>query len=304
MSGSKLVHVAVGVVFRADGAVLFGQRVPGKPYAGWWEFPGGKLEAGESVEQALVRELREELGIEVQASLPWVVRDHIYPHAAVRLHFCRVTRFAGDAQSREGQQFVWQQPHAITVGPMLPAALPVIEWLRLPTRIIRLTPSGNSVAGLPAAGNGAQQQPVMLLADCGCLGLAESEHWIEELRGRLGARISPDAGPKPELLFSAAEADDHWHARMAPLVDGWLASREQAPMSGRRTVYRRAGLWCRDAAEVEAAAVRDLDFVVVTDTSPDTLGALAVQTRLPLFAAVDPRLPTAALLHGVLLADS
>ena len=130
-----LLHVAVGVVFRSDGAVLFGQRLAGKPYAGWWEFPGGKIESGESVEQALARELNEELGLDVQRSVPWVVRDYLYPHAHVRLHFQRVTHWLGAPSSREGQAFVWQSPQAITVSPILPAALTVIEWLRLPMRV-------------------------------------------------------------------------------------------------------------------------------------------------------------------------
>ena len=131
----NIVEVAVGVVFRGDAEVLFGQRLAGKPYAGWWEFPGGKLEAGESVEQALARELHEELGLTVIESVPWVVREFVYPHAHVRLHFQRVTRYDGIPQSREGQQLLWQSVSELTVDPILPAALPVIEWLRLPRKI-------------------------------------------------------------------------------------------------------------------------------------------------------------------------
>jgi len=104
-----ITEVAVGVVFRDDGAVLIGQRLQGKPYAGWWEFPGGKFEPGEDAAQALVRELDEELGIEVLASGPWVVREHVYQHAHVRLHFRRVVGWRGTVRSREGQAFVWQQ---------------------------------------------------------------------------------------------------------------------------------------------------------------------------------------------------
>jgi 8-oxo-dGTP diphosphatase len=127
-----ITEVAVGVVFRDDGAVLIGQRLEGKPYAGWWEFPGGKFEAGEDAAQALVRELDEELGIEVLESHPWVVREHVYEHAHVRLHFRRVVRWRGAVRSREGQAFVWQQPSAIEVAPLLPAAIAPIGWLGLP----------------------------------------------------------------------------------------------------------------------------------------------------------------------------
>lgn len=130
-----MLEVAVGVLVRADGAVLFGQRRAGKPYAGWWEFPGGKLEPGERVEQALARELREELGIEVRRSLPWVLREHVYPHAHVRLSFRRVVEWEGTPRAREGQALAWRRPDAVDLAPLLPAAIPVLGWLRLPTRL-------------------------------------------------------------------------------------------------------------------------------------------------------------------------
>lgn len=129
----KKTDVAVGIVFRADGQVLIGQRLAGKPYAGWWEFPGGKFEAGESAAQALARELDEELGVQVLESQPWVVREHVYEHAHVRLHFRRVVRWRGTVTSREGQAFVWRPPGAIDVAPLLPAAIAPIRWLGLPT---------------------------------------------------------------------------------------------------------------------------------------------------------------------------
>lgn len=129
-----VTEVAVGVVFRADGAVLIGQRLAGKPYAGWWEFPGGKFEAGEDAAQALARELDEELGIRVLQSRAWVVREHVYAHAHVRLHFRRVVQWNGQVRSREGQAFAWRAPDAIDVAPLLPAAIAPIAWLGLPPR--------------------------------------------------------------------------------------------------------------------------------------------------------------------------
>jgi 8-oxo-dGTP diphosphatase len=130
----KLTEVAVGVLIRADGAVLYGQRPAGKPYAGWWEFPGGKLEAGESVEQALRRELFEELGIDVTHSVPWVVRTFLYPHAHVRLHFQKVLQWNGEPSSKEMQSLRWllADESLDVVSPMLPAAIPVIGWLKQP----------------------------------------------------------------------------------------------------------------------------------------------------------------------------
>ncbi len=124
-----LTEVAVGLVFDRDGRVLLGQRPAGKPYAGWWEFPGGKLEAGESVAAALARELHEELGIEVRSSQPWIVREHSYPHARVRLHFRLVFDWTGEPVAREGQAFGWTRPDAIDRKPLLPATEPILSML-------------------------------------------------------------------------------------------------------------------------------------------------------------------------------
>lgn len=121
-------EVAVGILLRADGAMLLSTRPPGKVYAGYWEFPGGKLEAGETVEQALRRELMEELGITIGAAEVWKVTEHDYPHALVRLHWCKVWQWSGDFDMREGQTMAWQH-WPLTVRPVLPGALPVLQWL-------------------------------------------------------------------------------------------------------------------------------------------------------------------------------
>jgi 8-oxo-dGTP diphosphatase len=128
-----LMDVAVGIVHRGS-KVLLAQRPPGKPYAGWWEFPGGKLEPGETVGQALVRELNEELGLRIASTTAWVVRTHSYPHAHVRLHFRRIWDFQGEPSSREGQAFAWLEPGQVDVAPLLPATVPLLRWLTLPSR--------------------------------------------------------------------------------------------------------------------------------------------------------------------------
>jgi len=122
-----VVEVAVGVLVRADGAFLLTSRPQGKVYAGYWEFPGGKLEAGESVEQALKRELHEELGIEIGAAVPWKVEMVDYPHALVRLNFCKVFDWSGSLQMREEQSFSWEQL-PVAVQPVLPGTVPVLDW--------------------------------------------------------------------------------------------------------------------------------------------------------------------------------
>ena len=123
----KVVDVAVGVLLRADGDFLLTSRPPGKVYAGYWEFPGGKLEPGETVEQALRRELQEEIGLTIAAVLPWKIEMVDYPHALVRLNFCKVFEWTGELQMHEGQSFAWQTL-PVTVGPVLPGTVPVLAW--------------------------------------------------------------------------------------------------------------------------------------------------------------------------------
>ena len=122
------VDVAVGVLFDRSGRFLLTSRPPGKVYAGHWEFPGGKLEAGESVEAALRRELHEELGITIGAVRPWKVELIDYPHDRVRLHFCKVFEWSGAFEMRERQQMSWQRL-PVDVAPVLPGTLPVLRWL-------------------------------------------------------------------------------------------------------------------------------------------------------------------------------
>jgi 8-oxo-dGTP diphosphatase len=123
----RAVDVAVGVLIADDGRFLLTSRPDGKVYAGYWEFPGGKVEAGESIEAALRRELHEELGIAIGAAQPWQVTLHDYPHALVRLHFCKVFAWRGAFEMREGQQMAWQTLPA-DVKPLLPGTLPVLAW--------------------------------------------------------------------------------------------------------------------------------------------------------------------------------
>ncbi|QBC42657.1 Nudix family hydrolase [Iodobacter fluviatilis] len=127
----KITHVAAGILLRADGSFLLGSRPIGKPYAGYWEFPGGKLESGESEITALKRELIEEMGIEVTAATPWIVQSFDYPHASVRLSFFRVTAWQGEITAHEGQEFAWQQPGKLNVSPILPANGPILRGLAL-----------------------------------------------------------------------------------------------------------------------------------------------------------------------------
>ena len=123
----QLVQVAVGVLIRSDDSFLLTSRPEGKAYAGYWEFPGGKLEVGETIAQALKRELQEEIGITIEDCMSWKTEQIDYPHALVQLNFCKVRRWSGELQMREAQLYAWQQL-PVTVRPVLPGTLPVLEW--------------------------------------------------------------------------------------------------------------------------------------------------------------------------------
>lgn len=133
MSDLRVIHAAVAVLQQPDGQVLLGKRPEGKPWAGWWEFPGGKIEPGESALQALRRELHEELGTEAIEATPWLTRSFAYPEKTVKLHFFMVRQWSGEPQGREGQQLSWQHPDRLSVEPVLPANTPVLRALQLPS---------------------------------------------------------------------------------------------------------------------------------------------------------------------------
>jgi 8-oxo-dGTP diphosphatase len=127
-----IVDVAAAVILRPDGAFLLARRPAGKVYAGYWEFPGGKVEPGERLAEALARELHEELGIDVLRAAPWITRVFAYAHATVRLHFFRVFAWRGEPHPREAQDICWQRLNAPLAAPMLPANAPVLASLALP----------------------------------------------------------------------------------------------------------------------------------------------------------------------------
>lgn len=132
-SNRPVTEVAAGILLDSEGRYLLGQRPEGKPYAGYWEVPGGKIEKGETVFEALKRELKEELGIEILDSQELTVLEHDYPHAYVRLYVSIIRNWSGTPAGCEGQQLSWQllSQDCPSVEPMLPAAWPMLEKLKL-----------------------------------------------------------------------------------------------------------------------------------------------------------------------------
>ena len=127
-----VLDVAVGIITRHDGCVLMARRPAGKPWAGYWEFPGGKIESGEPPLAALIRELHEELGIELDNACPWIVREYAYPDRHVRLRIYKVHHWHGEPHAREGQQLAWENPHAVQSEPLLPANHQLLQMLCYP----------------------------------------------------------------------------------------------------------------------------------------------------------------------------
>jgi 8-oxo-dGTP diphosphatase len=192
-----MVEVVAAVIERADGSFLLAQRPAGKVYAGWWEFPGGKIEAGEPAQRALSRELREELGIEVLRAYPWITRVHVYEHATVMLHFFRVAEWRGEPQPHEGQALVWQKDGAPVVEPMLPANGPVLASLALPLEY--------AITDAQSLGVAEQLERVeaRLKAGLRLIQVRDKDHWerarlifvVRSLAKQYGARVLVNGGP-------------------------------------------------------------------------------------------------------------
>ena len=282
---TPLVEVVAAVIERADGYFLLAQRPAGKVYAGYWEFPGGKVEPGEPLAAALARELHEELGIDVERAYPWIVRTYVYPHAAVRLNFFRVRAWRGDAHGKEAQRLAWQHVSALDVAPLLPANAPVLRALQLPFEYA-ITQAGEI---------GAQQQLSRLERR-----LAQGLKLIQvREKGMQALALERFAG----AVITLARARG---ARVLINSDSELAQRLGADgvhltaMQLTRLQHRPALDWCaascHDAAELARAVELGMDFAVLgpvhaTLTHPDAktlgwerFGALARLATMPVFA--------------------
>ena len=280
-----IVEVAAAVLLRADGAFLLARRPAGKVYAGWWEFPGGKVEDGEPATQALARELREELGIEVRLAYPWLTRVFEYPHAKVRLNFFRVTEWDGEPQPKEGQALAWQRLEDPLLEPMLPANAPILASLALPAEY--------AVSAAQSLGESAflARLEARLHEGLKLVQLREKGLPREALLrlARAAAGLARSHGAK--LLVNA----DAELAREAG-ADGVHFPARSLMRLGARPHGMLAGASCHDATELAHAMRLELDLVVLgpvlaTDSHPGaaTLGwpgfaQLARGASIPVYA--------------------
>lgn len=251
------VEVAAAVILRDDGGFLLGERPAGKVYAGYWEFPGGKIEPGESPLAALGRELHEELGIDVLQAYPWITRDYDYAHAAVRLRFFRVARWSGTPHGRESQRFAWQRPGAITVSPMLPANGPILKALALPP-----------IYGITNAGDAGEAvfRRRLDAALAGGLRLVQvrEKSYSARTLARFTGEVVAAARARGARVLVNADADLALRAG----ADGvHLTAPQLAPCRARPTL-ELVGASCHDSAELDAAAALPADFVVLGPVAP------------------------------------
>lgn len=262
----KIVEVAAAVILRSDGAFLLGRRPSGSFYAGYWEFPGGKIESGETPYDALLRELHEELGIRVTRATPWIVREFVYEHAHVRLHFFRVLAWTGELCDLQHDALVWQAPDNVEVAPLLPANAPVLAALNLPD-FYAITHAGE----------------IGIEAQLGALRAA-----LE--RGlRLVQIREPALPPEPFLAFIQAAVDICHRHGACVLVNGDFELARQSGADGvhltaarlmkqeSRPDFPLVAASCHDAMELNQAARLGLDFVVLgpikeTASHPGVLG--------------------------------
>lgn len=217
-----MVEVAAAVIERADGSFLLAQRPAGKVYAGWWEFPGGKVEAGEPAAAALARELHEEIGIEVVKAYPWVSRVHVYEHAVVMLHFYRVVEWRGEPHAREGQALAWQRLDQPVAEPMLPANGPVIASLALPLEYAITDAESLGLEGMLAYADLRLEQGLRMI-QVRDKAFPERDLLISELKekaARHGARILVNSGPSADGIHYTAAQLMKLKARPLPVLSG------------------------------------------------------------------------------------
>ena len=268
---NKIVEVAAAVMLRADSQeFLLAQRPEGKVYAGYWEFPGGKVEAGESVRDALIRELREELGITVTACSPWLTRQFTYPHATVRLHFWRVTAWDGEigiTAPLEHAAVNWQKcGKSATVAPILPANDPILKALALPTTMAITMAETEGTEALLERLETALANGLRLIQIRDKTWPTAQRLWLAEVVTRLSHEYGALVLINDSEEIARRVGADGVHLSSASLL-----------ACGQRPDFKWVGASCHNAAELTKAVELGCDYallgpVLPTQTHPEEAG--------------------------------
>lgn len=262
----KVVNVAAAVLMREDGMVLLASRPEGKGWAGWWEFPGGKIESNETPLQALVREIEEEIGVQVIEAYPWLTRTFDYPEKTVKLHFFIVRAWKGLPVGREGQVLSWQNPQMVTVSPTLPANTPVLDALKLPEvyAITNLHELGEVVF--------FERLVAQLKAGLRLIQIREKELSEMQLADFTSRVMKLAVAYHAKVLVNASVEQVK-----SMQVDGVHLTSQRLMELTDKPQSMIVGASCHDLAELMQAAKLELDFVVLSPvmlskTHPETAG--------------------------------
>jgi len=259
------IHVAVAIIEDDQGRVLISRRQDHQHQGGLWEFPGGKLEPGEMVAQALQREIHEELGLRIQSHRPLIRLLHHYPDRSVLLDVHRVIKHSGTAEGLEGQDLAWSSPNKLQDYALLPADRPIVTALQLPDRYL-ITPEPVDIPRFLyqlektlELGNSLVQLRAKSLSDHALRSLARK---VKQLCGRYDARL---------LINGAIGLAEELDADGVHLTSTQLMAFGQRPLGSNRLVAAS----CHSAQELAQAQKLGLDFVVLspvltTRSHPDT----------------------------------
>lgn len=283
----KIVHVAAAVITRPDGSFLIGQRAPDTFYPGYWEFPGGKVEPGETPRDALVRELDEELGMKVNVAWPWLTREHVYEHAHVNLHFFEVPAWHGEIHDKVHSALAWQWAGRMDVEPMLPANGPILKALRLP----------RSMAITHAAEIGVDAQLAQLDVALACglhlVQIRETALAADE-RERFARTVVERCRARGALVVVNGDLD---LARRIQADGVHLPARVLLELT-RRPDFEWVGASCHDRPELEKAATLELDYAVLGAVQPTASHPGQPALGWDAFAKLVARLPLPVLALG------
>lgn len=288
MSADRVIGVVAGILADQRGKVLLARRPPGSHMAGSWEFPGGKIEGGETPKMALARELREELGVDVQAAEPFRVLRHRYADKTVELHFWRVSAYLGHPRGMERQELAWAPIAELGGWDILAADWPVVNALRLPSSYM-VTPEPWADAETFLAGLRAAVANGIRLIQFRAPSL-DSDAYRKLLPAVVGVCRSEDAGlivhGHPEWVIETGSAGVHFSARQ-------LMSLAERPLSRQYWV----GASCHTVAEIDHATSLGFDYLSVgsvqatrthpTMTTPlgwEAFARLVGRTSLPVYA--------------------